>query len=316
MEHPRRAGTKRETPGIFAFRDGLELGLTPGAMRSRRFDAPTRGLRRVPGGTVPQLEVLRAYSALDGGTYLSHRSAALAWGMWIPGGNAALPIHVTRVRGSGGHSRRPNVIGHVAPLLERDRRVEHGVALTSPAWTWADLAGTGLGLGDLVAAGNSLLQPALGPPRPSGVVGSHPLSGLAEIDDVLERRRSVPGVRLAREARELLTPWFHSPMESRLRALLVEAGIDDLEVNVRLDFPDGWTVMPDLVIRWARIAIEYDGEHHRVDRVQYERDIDRDARLRERGWTVLKVTASVFTPAGRDKFLGRLRRELLRAEAA
>ena|GEM_PF-3779731 len=81
-------------------------------------------------------------------------------------------------------------------------------------------------------------------------------------------------------------------------------GIRDLEVNVRLHFPDGWSVMPDLVIRHARIAIQYDGDHHRLDRAQYESDIDRDAMLRERGWTVIKVTGTVFTPGGRARFLG------------
>ena len=96
----------------------------------------------------------------------------------------------------------------------------------------------------------------------------------------------------------------------------MEEGIQDLEVNVRLHFPDGWSVMPDLVIRRARIAIQYDGDHHRLDRNQYESDIDRDAMLRERGWTVIKVTRTVFTREGRAKFLARLRRELLLAAVA
>lgn len=316
MENPDPAKPPPEPPGIFVFADGLARGMTPGKLRSSRFEAPTRGLRQVPDNGEPRLDVLRAYMRLDRGTYLSHRSAAQAWGMWAPDRDGVFPIHVTRVRGRGGHARRPNVVGHVAPLLERDRRVVERIALTSPAWTWADLAGTGLSLGDLVAAGDSLLQPEDGPPRPDDVLGTHPLATLAEIDDVLDRRCSVPGVRLAREARELLRPGFYSPMESRLRGLLVAEGIGDLEVNVRLEFPDGWSVVPDLVIRWARIAIEYDGEHHRLDRKQYEHDIDRDAGLRDRGWKVLKVTKTVFTPVGRDKFLGRLRRELLLAEDA
>ena len=308
---------RAETPGVFTYSDAIERGFTPGAMRSVGFASPTRGLRTVSGADVGMLELLGAYTRLDPGTFLSHVSSALAWGIWLPPSASALfPIHLTRIRGAGGHSRRPNVVGHVAPLLERDVRTVGGVALTSPAWTWADLAGTRMRLADLVAAGDSLLQATDGPSRPDGVLGAHPLSSLEEIEEVLLRRKSVPGVRLAREALPLLRSGVYSAPESRLRSMLVEEGIADLEVNVRLHFPDGWSVMPDLVIRRARIAIQYDGEHHRLDRHQYENDIDRDAMLRERGWTVIKVTRTVFTREGRAKFLARLRRELLLAAVA
>ena len=45
----------------------------------------------------------------------------------------------------------------------------------------------------------------------------------------------------------------------------------------------GW---PDLLI-----AVEYDGDQHRTDRVQYLKDIRRLDMLRELGWIVIRVVA-------------------------
>ncbi len=58
----------------------------------------------------------------------------------------------------------------------------------------------------------------------------------------------------------------------------------------------GW---PDL-----KIAIEYDGDHHRSDAAQFAKDVLRHEELAALGWTVIRVTAG--TP--REKALARLGR--------
>ena len=40
-----------------------------------------------------------------------------------------------------------------------------------------------------------------------------------------------------------------------------------------------------------KIAVEYDGDHHRTDRTQFARDITRLEELAELGWTVIRVAA-------------------------
>jgi very-short-patch-repair endonuclease len=40
-----------------------------------------------------------------------------------------------------------------------------------------------------------------------------------------------------------------------------------------------------------RLAVEYEGDHHRVDRRQFNSDIRRLETLTELGWIVVRVTA-------------------------
>jgi hypothetical protein len=105
----------------------------------------------------------------------------------------------------------------------------------------------------------------------------------------LSRRR---GIVRAREALPLICAGVDSPMETRLRLLLVRAGLPCPEVNRDVfDEGGGWVARPDLSYPVLKIAIEYDGDHHRTDRVQWRRDRARDANLREAGWIVITLTA-------------------------
>jgi very-short-patch-repair endonuclease len=40
------------------------------------------------------------------------------------------------------------------------------------------------------------------------------------------------------------------------------------------------------------VAVEYDGEHHRVDRWQYTKDIRRSEALERLGWLIVRVVAT------------------------
>ncbi|MDD7941356.1 hypothetical protein PHK61_23325 [Actinomycetospora lutea] len=88
-------------------------------------------------------------------------------------------------------------------------------------------------------------------------------------------------------------PRAESPPETRTRLILRGAtGIpeptpqlvvcDDRGVFIgRVDF--GW--------RALRVALEYQGDHHRVDKVQWRRDAVRATRLAGAGWVLLPITA-------------------------
>ncbi|WAC67494.1 DUF559 domain-containing protein [Agrococcus sp. SL85] len=46
----------------------------------------------------------------------------------------------------------------------------------------------------------------------------------------------------------------------------------------------------DLADPSLRLAIEYDGEHHRLDDAQDDRDVRRLRRLAAEGWLVIRIT--------------------------
>ena len=52
------------------------------------------------------------------------------------------------------------------------------------------------------------------------------------------------------------------------------------------------------------VALEYDGDHHRTDRIQFARDITRLEELADLGWTVIRVAAGT----ARAEILDRLNR--------
>jgi very-short-patch-repair endonuclease len=108
---------------------------------------------------------------------------------------------------------------------------------------------------------------------------------LADLADYAEDRAGWPGTRQVRRVLELAVPGAESPMETRLRLLLVLAGLPTPAVQHRVS---GYRL--DLAYPEFRLGIEYDGDHHR-ERGQFQRDLARLNRLRLLGWTVLRFTA-------------------------
>src|SRR5690606_7480650 len=83
-----------------------------------------------------------------------------------------------------------------------------------------------------------------------------------------------------------------SVMESRLRMLLVLAGFPEPVVNASFD---GGRFRLDLCWPQLRLAVEYDGQHHRNDLDQWQHDLRRREWFEARGWTMLVfVSRDVF----------------------
>ena len=98
------------------------------------------------------------------------------------------------------------------------------------------------------------------------------------------------GVRRLRRAIELAEPAVESPMESRLRVLLVLAGLPRPQVQVPLRDQSGLFVgRPDLYYPCQRLAIEYDGATHRESLAADNR---RQNRLVNAGYRLLRFTAA------------------------
>lgn len=100
--------------------------------------------------------------------------------------------------------------------------------------------------------------------------------------------------RLLRRAAELVRDRVDSPPESRLRMCLVLAGLPEPDCN--LDIGDEWFFLarPDLGYLVYRLLLEYEGDHHRTDRRQWLKDIERVKELRKAGYEVLRVTSDTL----------------------
>ncbi|HEY3084924.1 MAG TPA: DUF559 domain-containing protein [Candidatus Dormibacteraeota bacterium] len=98
------------------------------------------------------------------------------------------------------------------------------------------------------------------------------------------------GVRILRQAIDLSEPGTESPMETRLRLLLVFAGLPRPKVQVALyDESGSFVARPDLYYPGKRLAIEYDGATHRQSLAGDNR---RQNRLIDAGFSVLRFTAA------------------------
>jgi len=163
--------------------------------------------------------LLRAEAALlgySGHAFASHATAARALDLPIP----TLPgEHVTVLDRRHRH-RRAGIACHHLPQA-RVTRVE-GVPVSAPEQCFVEL-GTLLGLVDLVVVGDHLAR--------RGMVTPEQLAAFAA-----ETR--IRGSDAARQAAGYVRDRVDSPMESRVRMLLVLAGLPEPEVNPT--FRDDW----------------------------------------------------------------------------
>jgi len=105
------------------------------------------------------------------------------------------------------------------------------------------------------------------------------------------------GVRRLRKALDLADAAAESPMETRLRMLLMSNGLPRPSVQVSLyDETGAFIARPDLYYSGSRLAIEYDGATHRTTLAADNR---RQNRVLEAGYRLLRFTASdiLRTPA-------------------
>jgi hypothetical protein len=112
---------------------------------------------------------------------------------------------------------------------------------------------------------------------------------LPELRAYVARSRGARGIAQARRVVDLVEPRAESPMESRLRMVLVLAGLP--RPRVQEDVFDGggrFLGRPDLLYPRRRLGIEYDGENHRDRLVADNR---RQNGLQRAGYTLLRYTA-------------------------
>lgn len=114
---------------------------------------------------------------------------------------------------------------------------------------------------------------------------------IAEVLDLADRHPHARGVIQLRELLPLVDGGAASPRESMLRLWLLDCGFPRPETQIPVF--DGTHPIAFLDMGWPRykVAVEYDGDHHRKDRQQYVKDIARLRMLEQRGWIVIRVIA-------------------------
>ncbi len=214
------------------------------------------------------------------GGVLAGYSAAL-----LLGADCAPPRAPAEVIVPGSQRRHPNLFAHRGDVPEADRRQVGGCVVTTPERTAWDL-GRRPDLTEAVVA-----LDALG--RRTG----------CSFERVRARRQREPGARDGRRldrALALADPRADSPMETRLRLLLVQAGLPPPSVQHELVDEHGFPVAHfDLAYPDELLAIEYDGRGHRL-REFSDDDRWRDTVTGDFGWHTMR-----FGPE--DVFVSRRR---------
>lgn len=202
------------------------------------------------------------------GTIVSHTTAAELYQLPVPKDPV---VHLT-VAGAGSRSRRVGISTH-AGSVERARMLS-GVRVAHPLDLFMQLAGM-LGLIDLVVVGDAMVHRRLATP-----------------EELVRHCAEYSGrhAAAARRAAALVRARVESPMETRLRLLLVLAGLPEPEINREMVGRAGGMRL-DMSYPEVKVAVEYDGRQHAENTQQWRRDVDRREELDRMGWRIIVVTS-------------------------
>ncbi len=268
------SAVRRLLPGVFVGSVAIAEGfLTRGQLRRRSYRRLVQGVYADPG--LPFDHRLRCQGVallLPAGAAIGGHSAAA----WYGAPFAAAGDPVTVVCPEEVRWRGPRGTGvHHSVLPSSDIVVHDDVPVTTARRTAWDLMALEA-LPTAVAGLDAMVR--------TGHVAAGDLVVMAE------RGAGRWGVSRVRRAVPLVDARAESPAESRLRVLLVLAGLEPVpQFEVRSG--GRFVARVDLAFPEARLAVEYEGAHHFVDG-QIARDDERLERLAAAGWRVLRVSAA------------------------
>lgn len=262
----------------FSTREALAHRVTPRVLRSPGLHTPFFGVRSVAPVTTAVAAAHAYATSMAPDARLSHVTAAALWGLPLPRRlSDSAEVHVT-LPGSDRSVRARNVIGHRSSTSGPPEYVEE-IRVSDPLETWASL-GPFLTIDELIAAGDAVCDPY-------GLASTRD-DLAAEIGRVAGRR----GLAKVRRAFVDVREGSRSPQETALRLALVRAGARMPFLNAEVHSAAGvFLGQADLVYGRERLAIEYEGDHHRTDRDQWHKDLGRSERFADDGWRMMRVAA-------------------------
>jgi hypothetical protein len=115
---------------------------------------------------------------------------------------------------------------------------------------------------------------------------------VADVEAIADRYKGHRNIRRAGHALTLVDAGAESPRETWLRLLLIEAGYPRPQTQIPVHGEYGQLVaVLDMGWEDVKIALEYEGDHHRTDRRQFNRDVARFEALTDLRWITVRVTA-------------------------
>lgn len=276
-------------------------------------DWPFLGRQAVRRGEISGWQLQRDYRPIYRNVYLSKQAALTAltraraaW-LWSGGGatltglaaaavldtkwlDAREPAELCR---SNRHAPR-GIVVHSYDLGAREICIVSGIRVTTPARTAFDI-------------GRSL-PPSRSIPILDALANATHLK-IPDVVALADAKAGSPGIRRLRSVLKLVDGGAESPQESRVRLLLVDAGMPAPETQI--EFTDEFgiaRIRVDMGWRKWRVAVEYDGAQHWSDRYQRSWDIDRIAMLEAMDWVVVRVSAEMLSRP--EVIIERVRRNL------
>lgn len=271
--------TPQPLPGTlgpdFTVAAALEKGATRDRLRATDLAHPFWGARSVAAPDDVFSRALALAPLLHPDQYFSHVTAARLLGLRMPERPLPPTLHLT-YRHAHRAMRRPGVVGHKTIRPARVVTVD-GIPVSSPLDAWCESAPL-LGVDELIAMGDGL------------VARRSPLATLEELGDAVRRCAGRRGSRRLQLAAPHIRSGTDSVRETRLRLVVVRAGLPEPEVNPPLVDANG-VVLAHGDLAWIhhRVVLEYEGRQHAEDPVQFAIDIARLNRIAAAGFHVIRV---------------------------
>lgn len=262
-----------DTTTPFTRAAALEAEISVKTLRGPRFRQVLHGLYVAASvEPTPELRVRAALVPFHPTAWASHASAARVHGVPIP--TIALE-HVSVTKRAHRRSRRG-----IACHLRKDGGavvVRNGLRVSDYGQMFVELAEI-LGLVDLVVVGDHLVR--------KRKITLQKLLAFC-------KSSTLPGAAAARHAASYVRERVDSPMETRLRMLIVLAGLPEPMVNITIENDDGIPIRRyDLSYPRQNIAIEYDGRQHVEVIEQWESDLARREAMDDEEWRIIVVISN------------------------
>jgi len=285
---------------VFTVREARDAGISRSRLRGSDLTMPHRGLRlraEQPQDEETDTSELercrrelvtraRTYSrAMPDNQFFTHVAAAAAWRVALPRVLLAADRDLdVGVLAPARHPRRTGIAGHqLQPHLAGIVEVE-GLRVTDPASTWASMASVLESDIELIALGDAIVRERI------FRADRAPIATVEQLVTAAEAGRWT-GVRRLRAAAARVRTRSASAGETRCRCAIVDAGLPEPALNLAVrDVHGGLVAVVDLAYEDLMIAVEYEGDQHRVDPEQWAKDIARHEALTAMGWIVIRVT--------------------------
>lgn len=268
----------------FTVYESRALGVTEKRLRAKDLADGGRLIYLPQGRALDLRERAKVLAMATPGAWVSHQTAAELTPLGLPPWMGGDPVHLSKPHELP-RVRRAGVVGHRVHMVPGEIGEYGGVPISLPPRTWLDLAAV-LPLKYVIAMGDQLIRI----PRPQFEGRTEPYAYKEGLRLLIRQHPNMKGVEKARLALDEMRVGADSYPETFLRLGMLDAHLPEPELQVRLDPYDPWSPTADLGYRRFRIALQYDGEHHR-SREQQSRDNRRDEAFTSAGWSYFKVNA-------------------------